>query len=433
MGGDYNRWDLEVREGIFAAACTLIAIEEHAAGKQLALTIKVKSITLIVKADEGGSMSITVWLAAKTLDYPQGGGHMWVYLNWALGLRALGCQVVWLEAVDPQMSVHEVQALTLALKDRLKQQGLVECLALCSRNGKPLPRAVTERCLDIEAATEAHLLLNLAYHIPPQVVERFQRSALIDIDPGLLQLWMSWGQLSVARHDMYFTIGETVGKPIARFPHCDLPWHYTPPAVFLSAWPPTSADSTAPYTTVSTWWGGEWLVFPGGEIFDNNKRKSFLDYSNLPSQTSARLELALCLGPGDNEERQFLEQRGWKIRHAWKVSSTPEQYRAYIQRSRGEFSCAKPAFMRLQNAWISDRTLCYLASGKPAVVQHTGPSGFLPDAAGLFRFRSLEEAACALDAVEADYEHQCCLARKLAEEYFDARKVVGSVLERALA
>jgi hypothetical protein len=87
----------------------------------------------------------------------------------------------------------------------------------------------------------------------------------------------------------------------------------------------------------------------------------------------------------------------------------------------------------LENAWISDRTLCYLASGKPAVVQYTGPSRFLPDAAGLFRFRDLEEAARYLEMAAADYERQCGLARALAEEYFDARKVVGRVLELALA
>lgn len=376
-------------------------------------------------------MSITVWLAASTLGYPQGGGHLWVYLNWALGLRALGCRVVWLEAVDPQTPVHEVQALTLALKRRLERQGLAECLALCSKNGEPLPRAVAERCLDIEAAAEAHLLLNLAYDIPPQVVERFQRSALMDIDPGLLQIWMSMGQLSVARHDLYFTTGETVGTPAARFPHCDLQWHYTPPAVFLPAWPPTLADPMAPYTTVSNWWG-EWVEWQG-ESFNNEKRTSFLAYANLPSRTAVQLELALCLGSDEDEEWRFLEQRGWRIRHAEDVSSIPEQYRTYIQRSRGEFSCAKPSCMRLQNAWISDRTLCYLASGKPAVVQHTGKSGFLPDAEGLFRFRSLEEAARALYAVESDYERQCSLARGLAEEYFAAQKVVRSVLERAVA
>ena len=94
---------------------------------------------------------------------------------------------------------------------------------------------------------------------------------------------------------------------------------------------------------------------------------------------------------------------------------------------------AKPAYVRFQTAWISDRTLCYLASGKPAVVQHTGPSRFLPDAAGLFRFRDIDEAARHLDAAAADYDRHCRLARQLAEEYFDARKVVASVLERAVA
>ena len=108
-------------------------------------------------------------------------------------------------------------------------------------------------------------------------------------------------------------------------------------------------------------------------------------------------------------------------------------YRDYIQKSRGEFSCAKPSCMRLANAWISDRTLCYLASGKPAVVQHTGPSGFLPDGEGLFRFRTPDEAAQALRAVESDYDRHAAAARALAEAHFDAGRVVGRVLERALS
>jgi hypothetical protein len=88
--------------------------------------------------------------------------------------------------------------------------------------------------------------------------------------------------------------------------------------------------------------------------------------------------------------------------------------------------------MLLQNAWISDRTFCYLASGKPAVVQHTGPSRFLPDAEGLFRFRTMAEAASALAAVEADYEKQCIAARRLADQHFDAVKIVKAVVEKAL-
>src|SRR6185437_5251404 len=196
-------------------------------------------------------------------------------------------------------------------------------------------------------------------------------------------------------------------------------------------WPMTRADSRAPFTTVSGWWE-DWIEYQGENV-NNDKRTSFLEHADLPLHTSAQLELALCLSAEDDGDRRFLEQRGWKIRDSWEVTSTPKQYRAYIQRSRGEFSCAKPSCMLLQNAWISDRTLCYLASGKPAVVQHTGPSSFLQDAEGLFRFRSLEDAARALNMVQSDYERQCMLARHLAEDYFDARKVVGSVLERAVA
>ena len=92
----------------------------------------------------------------------------------------------------------------------------------------------------------------------------------------------------------------------------------------------------------------------------------------------------------------------------------------------------KPSCVRLANAWISDRTICYLASGKPCVIEHTGESRFLPDAAGLFRFRSPTEAAKHLDTIHAEYAKQSQLARKLAEEYFDARKAARALLERAL-
>lgn len=106
------------------------------------------------------------------------------------------------------------------------------------------------------------------------------------------------------------------------------------------------------------------------------------------------------------------------------MASTPEMYRAYIQGSRGEWSAAKPSCMRFQNAWVSDRTLCYLASGKLVVIQDTGPSSLLPNGEGMFRFGTVEEAAAALDAVNADYQRHCRAAGALAETYFNARKVV---------
>jgi hypothetical protein len=376
-------------------------------------------------------VSTTVCLApARTVAYPQGSGHLWVYLQWALGLRALGCRVIWLEGIDPSDPEQDSREKVAALKFRLQPYGLAESVALFSLSGGPLPRDIAEGALDLEAAAEADLLLNLWHSLPAAVVSRFRRSAFVDTDPGLLQVWITRGDVQVAPHHIYFTIGETVGTPEALFPDCGLRWHYTRPPIFLLEWPPTPADSNAPYTTVTHWWGST-FEFQGRTI-NEEKNVSFLEYQDLPSKTSVRLELAICLAEHYDDWRARMEPLGWKIREAWDVSATPERYRAYIQQSRGEFSCAKPSCATLANAWISDRTLCYLASGKPAVVQHTGKSRLLPEAEGLFRFRNMEEAVRALSAVESDYARHSRLARTLAEE-FDARRVVAQVLERALA
>jgi hypothetical protein len=387
-------------------------------------------------------VSLTVCLApANTIAYPNGGGHLWVYLHWALGLKALGCRVIWLEALDlddgdPSAAARrrrrggDPRENIAILKARLAPFGLADSVALTSMTGDPVPADLAQGTLDLDAAARADLLLNLWHSLPAPIVSRFGRSALIDTDPGLLQIWMTTGDVLPAPHDRYFTIGETVGTPAARFPDCGLPWLYTPPPVYLPEWPALAPNGAGPYTTVAHWWGGTFEF--NGTTFSNEKRASFLEYVDLPTRTPARLELAVCLAEHHEEYRVLMEPKGWRLREAWDVTATPEAYRAYVQRSRGEFSCAKPAYVTLQTAWLSDRTLCYLASGKPAVVQHTGPSGILPDAEGLFRFRSMDEAAGALAAVERDYARHCRAARALVERHFDAKQVVASVLGRAL-
>ena len=377
-------------------------------------------------------MSVKVCLATNTLSLLEAGGHMWHPLNWALGLKALGCHVYWLEELDGKASAQELVTQITGLKERLKPFGLADYVVLTTPNSTSLTPEVSELCLDIHESLESDLLLNLGNKVDGQTVAQFRRSALIDIDPGLLQIWSAKSDKPLPRHDVYFSTGETVGTPAAPFPHCDVPWHYTPTAVYLPAWPLMHAKPTASYTTVSSWWGW-WEVFQG-ETFNNEKRTSFLEYLDLPKRTSVKLELALSLWDlREHEDVRLLEANNWTVRHAFDVGSTPAQYQDYVGRSRGEFSCAKPSCMRLQNAWVSDRSLCYMAMGKPAVVQYTGPSRFLPDADGLFRFRTMEEAVQALADAEADYERHSRQARALVEEYFDAEKVIGKVLERALA
>ena len=387
-------------------------------------------------------MSITVCLApANTVAYPNGGGHLWVYLHWALGLKALGCRVIWLEGIDVDESDTSpaarrrrrggpAAACVAELKAHLAPYGLADALALYAIDGQPVPVDIAQGAMDLTAAAEADLLLNLWHSAPARVVGQFRRSAFVDTDPGLLQIWMTTGAVQLARHDLYFTIGETVGTPAARFPDCGLRWRHTPPPVFLPEWPTIPVARAAAYTTVAHWWGGSFEF--NGITFSNEKRVSFLEYQDLPRRTPVPLELAVCLAEFHDEYRQILEPKGWRLREAWDLSATPESYRAYIQRSRGEFSCAKPAYVSLDTAWVSDRTLCYLASGKPAVVQHTGASRLLPDAEGLFRFRTMDEAVRALAAAETEYDRHGRAARALVEEHFDARRVVARVLEQAL-
>jgi hypothetical protein len=371
---------------------------------------------------------------------PYLGGQSWVYLNWALGFQANGCDVTILETVEEDETPEGVLGILRGFKESLRLIGVEFEIALAfSQNQiaryECIHEELKELTTPLEATLEqAEMLINFRYGLDQKIVNRFKRSALIDIDPALLQLWVSEGQFDLIPHDLYFSIGETVGQPEALFPDLGLQWHYTPPVVFLPAWEPVEAASSAPYTTVSNWWSS-WESY-NGEAFNNEKRTSFLEYVDLPSRVPVSLELALCINMDpevQSQDRQLLESKGWRLQGALDVTSTLGDYRSYIQSSRGEFSCAKPSCMRFQNAWISDRTLCYMASGKPAVVQHTGSSRFLPDAEGLVRFRDFDEAIRGLTMVEEDYDYHSRRARAFVEAYFDARKVTQRVLDRILA
>ena len=376
-------------------------------------------------------MSVTVWLAARTIDYPDAGGVFWVYLNWALGLKAHRCKVIWLELVHPHESLQKIASKMNVLRHRLEPYGLADSVAVCSFNDTPLSADITRHSINMETSSEADLLINMAYGVPSSLVKNFRRAAFIDIDPGLTQIWISRKQIHIAHHDIYFTIGETVGTPGAKFPDCGLRWQYSPPCVSLDHWQRYPASAGASFTTVSNWYMDDWVEEDGGG-YANDKRSGFLPYIDIPKQTTQPLELALRLA-GLEQERKELQELGWRVREAHEIAATPDDYQRYIQESLGEFSCVKPSCIHLENAWISDRTLCYLASGKPAVIQHTGPSRFLPDSAGLFRFRNVREAVLSLEKTAADYDQQCHIARTLAEDYFDAKKVVKHVLEKAIA
>lgn len=367
--------------------------------------------------------------ANNVVNYLEGGGHFWVYMQYVDGLRRIGCDVWWLEEFRPSADQGADAARIAAFKARLQQYGLDEKFILYDGSGQILIPAAT---VAKQTFREADLLLNFHQSIAAWPLEEFSRTALVDIDPGLLQYWISTKLLSVPRHDLYFSTGETVGTPAAKFPDCGLPWIRIRPPVSLDLWPQTPPPLKGSFTTVSGWWGHEWVV-DNGTIIDNNKRAAFLRFESLPKRTRVPLELALFLdrqSPSDEDDRRLLNRHGWSVRHAHDVAGTPQTYQSYIQHSLGEFSCAKASCMLFENAWVSDRSLCYLASGRPVVVEDTGPSATLPSGLGMLRFSTIEQAADALEEAAGNYERHSRAARELAE-LFDARRVAESIVALA--
>src|SRR6266516_5122992 len=188
-------------------------------------------------------MPTVVLSAFNVANFPEGGGHFWVYLQYVLGLRQLGCDVYWLEAFRTKGRAEREAAALDTLRARLERYGLSGKVILSLTHSQtPMAQAPTEYLNVSRAEAEAvfektDLLLNFHYAISPGLLARFRRTALVDIDPGLLQFWISSGQLRVARHDSYFTIGEGVARPGGKIPGSGFSWIHVWPEVCLERWP----------------------------------------------------------------------------------------------------------------------------------------------------------------------------------------------------
>ena len=188
-------------------------------------------------------MSAVVMSVYNSANLP-GGGQFWAYMQYAQGLRRLGCDVYWLEQIQPSDGRDGEARLCTTLLERMKRFGLERKTLLYAADPGAVDGVRFVACTERHAKAvlrRADLLLNFHYAIDPRLLSWARRTALVDIDPGLLQLWMSTGQLAVARHDRYLTTGETVGTPEARFPNCGLSWTRIRPPVCLDLWPVSSA------------------------------------------------------------------------------------------------------------------------------------------------------------------------------------------------
>ncbi len=289
-------------------------------------------------------------------------------------------------------------------------------------------------------ARSADLFLNVSATNPiPGDLASGCITAFLDTDPGYNQIVLSerpeWAQNSerwfhdFKAHTRHLTYAENIGQADCLVPQLGVRWIPTRMPIVLSFWSelPEAAQGSA-WSTVMTWndFPGR-LVFGGREY--GSKGVEFSRIRSLPSQTSSPLRIAI----GGTAPRQELMNNGWHVLDAPSVTMTPQRYQEFIAESRGEISTAKNVYVAMNTGWFSCRTACYLAAGRPAVVQNTGFSKYIPIGNGLFAFDTVEQASSNIAAVEADYHAHATSAREVAAEYFDSAKVLDQMLDAIFA
>jgi hypothetical protein len=373
--------------------------------------------------------------SAFVAKYPTGGGSFWWPLQYVLGLRALGVEAYWLELVWPQGDLARARGFASTFWRYVEACGVGDCTAVVlfsenERDDAPGHEERTGGPPDLWERARDAVLLNLAHSVPASLRDRFARRVLFDVDPGQFQLWARQFELGVGSHDAYLTIGRNLGEPDCPVPLDGVPWQHVWPAVHLPAWPLQTGPGGR-WTTVTQWWSEGWTIL-GDEVIEGHKRTSFLRVVDLPRRVpAAPLELAANIHPEETADLELLRSHGWSVVDPAVVAGTPGDFRAYVQASRGEFGCAKPSYVRTRPGWVSDRTVCYLASGRPCVVEETGAARHLPESPGLRFFTTTDEAAAALAAIEGDYAAAARAARALAEEVFSTAVVLPGLLRAA--
>jgi hypothetical protein len=230
----------------------------------------------------------------------------------------------------------------------------------------------------------------------------------------------------LGRHDLYFTVGANIGTVRSSLPTLGIDWRPIWNPVVTEWWKPEAPRTRDHFTTIAGLWLNGYQSFEG--VMWGPKAEELRRFLRLPALAGEPIEIALESGTGDDLVGE-LAQDGWRLESAEAVASTPESYRDYVSDSAGEFSCVKGLYVGSRSGWFSDRSACFLAAGRPVVIQDTGIQEMLPTGAGLFPVATVEEAADAIRRIRMDYERQSAIARQIALDHFDARRVLPPLLE----
>jgi hypothetical protein len=362
---------------------------------------------------------------------PHQGGATWAVLQYVLGLRELGCEVTFVDPIRAaSVKPSGCNLQTSSNADYFRQ--VASDFGLENASSLLVDETHDSIGLSYEAllakARRCDLLLNISgLLVDEALLSAISVRAYLDLDPAFNQLWHAQGvDVRFARHTQFVTIGQCIGDADCPVPSCGLSWIKTLQPIVLSHWPYVDSPYEAPFTTVGHWRSYGSITADG--VFYGQKAHSFRKIIGLPKMTQARFELALGIHPAEIGDLALMADNNWHLIDPAQVAGTPTNYQRFVQGSLGELAVAKSGYVTSRCGWFSDRSLCYLASGRPVVAQETGFSRTIAARPGIAYFTTAEEAATACDDIISRYEAHRRGAREIAIEYFDSAKVLSRLL-----
>lgn len=365
-------------------------------------------------------------------------GVLWQLLHHLVGFRQLGCDVYYLEdnrayVYDPvtQMPVADAEPNLKLVGPVLDRFGFRGKWAFLDPASEKYVGMDDSHCAAL--LRDADAVINLCGASNP-CEEHIANKCLVylETDPGLLQAKLDRCDPETisyaAAHKLFFTYAYNIGEPDCLLPTAGIQWHRTRPPVLLDEWHQViGAKEPAAFTTVGTWHNKGNDVEIGSDKFFWSKRVSFAKVFEVASRAQQAIELATDIDSGPDYERAV--RGGFTFSSAVPMSLDIDNYRTYVSSSRGEFTVAKDLYARTRSGWFSDRSVCYLATGRPVITQSTGFEKYVPVGEGLMVFDGPDEAVEAIKEVNRDYRRHARAARTVAVEYFDALKLLGAMAE----
>ena len=370
-------------------------------------------------------------------------GVIWQHVHYVVGLQRLGHDVYYIEdsarlPYNPEtFEVNNEFDYAAKVLNRLAGEfDFKNRWAFCARYLRKNPTAGLPLKKIRQLYRDADAILNICgtQEFNDDLLKS-DRIIYVESDPGVEQIKIDKGVRStvdyLSRHHALFTFGENVGTKKFPVPPHGLKWHATRQPIVTHLWKTNQAPKRAAvFTSIANWsTSGLKDITWRGRKYLWSKSREFLRFVAAPRRSGETFELATNIQ--DRKTREKFESNGWRFTSPLQMSVDYWLYRDYIQQSKGEFTVAKDQYVQLNTGWFSDRSACYLAAGRPVIMQETGFTKNYGADAGLLAFRSLGEIAEAVKIINADYSKHSGAARQIAREIFEAEKVVKSLLDRA--